>query len=364
MFSGGGFLGGEIAEVRSNSGKFLHIYEIPEGYRECKGETFAETVVNINLQKKQEDEFDAEKVAKRYRGVELIFGITASGWYASSASFGEHSVKLQHEHDSTSRNHYTLVVAPCVPDGSFSFYVGRVPVQITLGGEPHITTLTSGTGQSWYYSDIETLTIGKGWIFVDGVDVYEGTVETVNKKKAEKVAARNNKFAEAKAKAIEVGFSGAEIAELIKSAQKGQIIALLTAASAMVVEDNMTTTSVVETIKSLGGEDVAVIRNYAKIANKATELALYSTHHNCGGLIGRRGEKNLILLTMGGFLRSGNPPSRPRDNFVLCYDTFFESASVDSSTTPSKKSLSSGVVVASGLSVSRSWEINNCLYNQ
>lgn len=50
----------DISEVRNHPGKFLHIYEIPKGYRKCKKENFADTVSAINLQKMQEEE--AEKI--------------------------------------------------------------------------------------------------------------------------------------------------------------------------------------------------------------------------------------------------------------------------------------------------------------
>lgn len=235
------FIFGDIAEVRNHQGKFLHIYEIPEGYRECKAESFTETVEKINLQKKQEDSFEAEKVAKRYRGVELIFGITASGWYASRASFGKHSVQLAHEYDSTSRNHYKLVIMPCVPDGSYQFYIGGTPMSLYLqdGREPSIDTLTDthwANSQNWKYCEIQTLSIEKGWILIDGEDVYENTKKTVDELQAAQKNARKSKFEEL-SKAVTEKY-GEEVVKTV-SRKKGAVLGILKALGESQVQANI-----------------------------------------------------------------------------------------------------------------------------
>jgi hypothetical protein len=225
------FIVGDITEVRNNPGKYLHIYEVPENYREYKDVTFQTTVEKINLQKKQEDDFSTEKVEKSYRGVDLVFGITSSGWYASRASFSKHSVQPQHEHDSTSRSHYKLVIMPCVPNGGYTFYLpGGTPMSLHIGdGEPSIDTLTDthwANSQSWKYCKIEDLNIQEGWIFIDGEDVFDGTKEKVQVNKTERRTARNSKFEEAKAKASE--FHNEKVINLALR-QKGKVIATLIA---------------------------------------------------------------------------------------------------------------------------------------
>lgn len=87
-----GFIHGDIAEVRNHPGKFLHIYEIPRGYRKCKSETFADTVSAINLQKEQEDE--GTEIISRAEAGEVVdpqklkeAHIRASQWVVSAGEY-------------------------------------------------------------------------------------------------------------------------------------------------------------------------------------------------------------------------------------------------------------------------------------
>ena len=289
VFSGG-FIHGEISEVRNHSGKFLHIYEIPEEYRECKGETFESTVAAINLQKKQEDEYQADLAAKNWRGVELVFGITASGWYESEASFGRHSVQRAHEYDSTSRSHYNLMIMPCVPNGGtrgnknswscrpIHFYLPNgMPVSLSLYTDknPEIDTITDhrwNNQQSWWYVQIETIEIQPGWIFVDGEDVFYCTKKIIEENRAKKITTRNAKFAEAKAKAFEAGITETQIGQIIKLADKGQIINTLKLVTTMVAK--YSPVFILEIFNYIPSENPEVIENYAYLVAHAGEIKL------------------------------------------------------------------------------------------
>ena len=230
-----GFIHGDIAEVKNHPGKFLHIYEIPQGYCGCKGETFASTVAAIIAKKENEDTERALVVEKKFRGVELTFGITASGWYASSASFGEYKPQLQHEYDSTSRSHYKMVISDKVPPGAFSFYlprpVGEIPMSLWIpqdGSEPSIDTLTDTSwcnSQNWHYSQIKNLSIQKGWIVVDGVDVYDCTKAIIDKNTAAEKAVRKEKFEKLSNEVISL--HGEDIFKKVLTAKKGQVLAFL-----------------------------------------------------------------------------------------------------------------------------------------
>lgn len=274
-----GFIHGDITEVRNNPGKFLHVYEIPENYRECESETFTETVKKINLLKKQADDFEAEKVSKNYRGIELEFGITGSGWYASKASFGRHSVQLQHEHDSTSRSHYRIMIMPCVPSGcsGIGFYLpNEIPVILHLfSGEPIINTRTSTSwcnSQSWHYDEIKTLQIERGWIFVDGVDVYNCTKAIIEKNREERIAASNQKFSDAKQRAMEVGFSETQVMKIAKM-KRGRAISKLGLATDMVIKYKIDTDFCIETLSMLCGTN-AGIYDYMYLLIHAKEIKL------------------------------------------------------------------------------------------
>jgi hypothetical protein len=224
------FITGDIAEVRNHSGKFLHIYEIPEWYRECKKNNFEETVVSINLQKKQEDENSKKAVLQNYRGVELNFGITTrGGWYKSSIGFGTWKTSRQHEYDDSKTILKKMKIMSSMPNGIHYFYIDEYPVCICLiaGREPSIEMCVSssiGSSQSWWYDHLEKTTLKKGWIFVDGVDVVEKTVQRVDENKAATLAVRKNKFEEF-SKAVTEKY-GEEVLK-ITLRKKGSVLAIL-----------------------------------------------------------------------------------------------------------------------------------------
>lgn len=194
------FIPGDISEVRNHPEKFLHIYEIPSDYYGCERKSFQDTVDFINLKKKQEDEYTDKVLEKNFRGVELDFGITTrGGWYQPSASFGTSKIARAHEHDDSRTSLGKIVIMPCVPEGCYKMYIWGYPVSLYLrnGQCPDISILTSSSccnSQSWWYNELDSTTIKKGWIFVNGKDIFESTIEIVEKNHHEKVVARNVKF--------------------------------------------------------------------------------------------------------------------------------------------------------------------------
>jgi len=225
-----GFIVGDIAEVRNHQGKFLHIYEIHEGYRGCKSETFEATVEKINLQKKQEDEATNRAINQNYRGVELNFGITTrGGWYKPSADFGTYQIGRAHEYDDSRTTLGKIKIMPPVPDGSHQLYIWGYPVSLYLqkGQQPSISVCALSSwcnSQSWWYDELDSTTIQKGWIFVDGEDVFEKTIETVNENRSKKVAARKTKFDEL-SKVVTEKY-GEEVLKLVLR-KKGSVLAIL-----------------------------------------------------------------------------------------------------------------------------------------
>lgn len=233
------FISGDIAEVRNHPGKFLHIYEIPKGYRDCKAETFTATVAAINLQKEQEDADAAKAVAQNYRGVPLDFGITSrGGWYKPSANFGTFEISPMHEHDNSSTSLYKMVIMPCVPDGMLQFYVGGMPVSLFLkdGEEPSMSACVSSSwanSQKWWYDELDASAIQKGWIFVDGEDVFERTIGSIKYHRDKKIAKRNEKFQELSEAVTEK--YGEEVLKMAIG-KKGQVLATLSALADCQVE--------------------------------------------------------------------------------------------------------------------------------
>lgn len=204
------------------------------------------------------------------------FGIDFSGYYLPVASLGVHPVVLLHEHDITKRYHYKMTILPCAHKWEGRFYLpDGVPIYISLVDEPRISVFGEthyGNSQNWRYSKIETLEIKKGWIFVDGVDVYDVTKKIIDENKAKKLADHQQKFAKAKTEAINAGFTEDQIEKIVRFSGKGQIIAMMNLATRMVAEH--TNEFILEVFGELRGTSPAVIEVYSFLAVNAAAIRI------------------------------------------------------------------------------------------
>lgn len=276
------FIVGDISEVRNHPGKFLHIYEIPEGYRGCQKKNFSETVKDINSVKRKVDQREEDARKAGWRGVPLIFGIsTRGGYYAPSASFGDYKIKPQHEHDDSHTKLDELVISPSVPEGNIYFYIGYYPVVVNIknGEYPRMNLLTDSSwcnNQNWWYTKIFSTTIQPGWLSMNGEDLYESTRQTVLENRLEQVTARNAKFAEAKAKALEAGITENQVGQVIKLAGKGRVIAMINLAARMAAEQKNGIELVLQILSDLRGKNPTVIESYAFLVANAAKIKLSS----------------------------------------------------------------------------------------
>lgn len=257
------------------------------------------------IQKAKQVRLDTEARMSWRTGAEFYFGITSrGGYYEPHASVGTKKYVPQHEHDSSGTDLYKIKIMPCVPYGYYKFYVRECPISLYLkeGEEPRISLCASHSWcdkQSWWLDHHDSTNIERGWIFVNSQDVYENTIQTINKKKAEKLAERQQKFAEAKAKAMEVGFTETEISQIIKLADKGQVINTLKLVTTMVAK--YSPVFILEIFNYISGENPEVIENYAYLVANAGEIQLSNVKMATKNAYARSYINNLIPgYTTGG----------------------------------------------------------------
>lgn len=240
-----------------------------------------------------ENKFKAYQEAKKVRldqeartawrkGEPFSFGVTThGGWYKPSVGVGLWKIVPQHEHDSSGTQLGMMKIMPSMPYGSYQLYIWEYPITLTLAvdEEPRLSMCASSSwcnSQSWWYEKYYQTNLQKGWLFVDGIDVYEGTVEIINNNKAEKSAANNTKFAEAKAKAIEAGITETQIGQIIKLAGKGKVIIMVNLAVRMVTDQKYDVGFVLQVFTDLRGKSPAVVESYAYLTTHAAEIKLSS----------------------------------------------------------------------------------------
>lgn len=285
--------GVRIEEVRNHAGKFLHVYKIDD--EQClaieTATSFEEAVNLLNLREEKLAQEATERIEKKFRGVELPFGITShGGWYEPGAGWGTSRIKPAHEHDGSRTDIFVMKIAESMPDGTYHFYAGRYPVTLQLGygtvrsceGQEEIlsydaqidvcTSHSWGNRQSWWYDEHRITNIQPGWIFIDGVDVYEATMKIVAENVAADKKARNEKFEAAKTTALEAGISEAGISKILRQADAGKKIVALTRVTEM-VKKGFALGTVLETLQNLKGENLTVVENYLAIDKSGVHVS-------------------------------------------------------------------------------------------
>lgn len=240
-----GLIKGSISEVRNHSGKYLHIYSIPERFWECEKQTFLETVQAINEKWFLETAYTNKVVANNFRDVELYLEISASGWYKPSVSLD------------LLKTDNSIIVTKEVTDGYYNFYAIGYPFSIQVSeGMPWLSIKASSSwcnSQKWWFDQIEEINIQPGWIMVNGQDVYQGTVNAIKAHLQEKKDARAKKFATLSQRVAE-RYGEQTLKAVLKN--KGSVLSILKA----LVDGPLVSPENLETILNVSG-DAMVISN-------------------------------------------------------------------------------------------------------
>jgi hypothetical protein len=272
------------------------VTEALENFNHFGGECWSDTRYTILPREDWrivERKFKAYQEAKKVRldreartswreGEAFSFGITTrGGWYKPSSGVGLRKIVPQHEHDDSRTQLGTIKIIPGVPYGSYQFYVWGYPVSLTLerGKEPYLSLCASSSwcnSQSWWLDHHDSTNIERGWFFVDDKDVYESTIQKIKEKKAEKLAVRNTKFVEAKADALEAGFTETQVSQIIKLASKGQVISMLSMAKVLAGQEGVEFVMWVISDPHMRGKSPVVIENYSFLLARASSIKLSS----------------------------------------------------------------------------------------
>lgn len=170
-------------------------------------------------------------------------------------------------------------ISPKVPCGvRLKFYIWDAPVEMYLeeGQAPSMDFVIKSRwndSRSWWFMHHQETNIEPGWFYINGVDAYENTLQQIKEKREEKLVQKKEQFAEAKARAIETGFSETQIARLIKAGRNTKkTILYLNLSTSLVVEKKYSREEVVKSIYGLQGENPATIENYVFLLAHASQI--------------------------------------------------------------------------------------------
>lgn len=275
--------GQRIEEVRENPGRWLHVYEVDDTDFTIseKATSFEEAIQKIKTESPKNKA--AYGLANWAKGEEFPVWYYKQDYYAPSAGVGGDGT-----HGGswcTSEDAGWLRIMPCVPAGNYSVYIFggagyiHVPNRDFDGQLPSVglNVYTHwANSQSYNRLPLTETTIQKGWFFFNGEDISEKTIAIVKENIVGIVANRKAKFAEAKAKALEVGITETEIGQISKLAGKGNVISRLSLATRLVVDQKQGINFVLQIFTDLLGQNTAVIENYSYLVAHAHEIKLSS----------------------------------------------------------------------------------------
>lgn len=275
--------GNRIEEVRENPGRWLHVYEVDDTDFTIgeKATSFEEAIQKIKSESpKNKATYGLVNWSK---GEEFPVYYRKQDYYAPRAGVGGDGTPTGGDW-ATSVSAGWLKIMPCVPAGQYAVLIfgwaGYISVPDRKTTEVPYIGLSVNThwanSQSYREQPLTETNIQKGWFFFNGEDMYEAIVAEVQKNRTEQVASRNAKFAEAKAEALEAGFTEAQIGQIIKLAGKGKVIAMLSLAAEIAQQEGIGFTMWVFSDLRLRGKSPVVIGNYSFLLARASGIKLSS----------------------------------------------------------------------------------------
>ena len=273
--------GQRIEEVRENPGHWLHVYEIDDTDFDLAGKaaSFEEAIQKIKSESPKNKA--AYGLANWANGEEFPVWYRKQDYYAPRAGVGGDGTPTGGDW-ATSVSAGWLRIMPCVPAGQYAVLIfgwaGYISVPDRKTEEVPYISLSVNThwanSQSYKEQPLTETNIQKSWFFFNGEDMYEATLAEAQKNRTEQVVARNTKFAEAKAKALEAGIAENQIGQIIKLAGKGKVIVMIYLAARMVAEQKHNMDFVLRVFADLQGKNSAVIENYSHLIAHAKEIKL------------------------------------------------------------------------------------------
>jgi hypothetical protein len=175
--------GQRIEEVRENSGRWLHVYEVDDTDFELaeRATSFEEAIQKIKSESPKNKA--AYGLAHWAEGAEIPVWYSKQDYYAPGAGVGGDGTPTGGDWAHTVKAGW-LKIMPCVPAGQYQVLIfgwaGYISVPDRKSGNLPYVGLSVNThwanSQSYREFPLNQTNIQKGWFFFSGEDLYETTI--------------------------------------------------------------------------------------------------------------------------------------------------------------------------------------------
>ncbi len=186
----------------------------------------------------------------KYRGIEMSFSLVST-YHKSYVVFGRSYVTAMHEHDNPYSGHHTIKISPKVPfETQVIFYASGWELCLSqdFGHSPRLDT---------YKESIKTL-LKPDWIFVDGIDVYNETIQRIADQAIRLKKEKKEKFETAKNTLINLGVHPDDVERYV-TLTKGRVIHNLNIAKNLVENGRVNFPKMITKMEKYPNEKPAVI---------------------------------------------------------------------------------------------------------
>jgi len=273
-----------IETVQECNWWYLHhiLIDNKSDYKYVDKPTIQETINALYDQKIAKEKL--EEYRKKYGDIwlELPWTEYSTWWYQPRVYMWDKHWTPAHEHSDERWNTNSLLVKFGKPWDSINFY--RWWARYTISIDEHkmvdIWIHTSSSwcnNQHWWCNELYGSTIQPWQIFINGEDVYEGTMSRILEKKNEKKENRKNKFTEFKDKLInEYKFTESEFRDLCKYSWKWKVLSFLYTVISLLGKNDITKDEIFKAMKEIKYPDNwDIFQNYILVKRKAKNFRDY-----------------------------------------------------------------------------------------
>ena len=210
--------------------------------------------------------------------LELPWTIYSSGYYQPRAYIWDEHWTPAHEYSNERWNTCKILVKSWNPWDSINFYRRWTWYTVYIDEDKRIdldiqTSCRWNNNQEWWYDEMDNSIIQPWQIFINGVDVYQDTVQRIKEKQREWKEKRKSKFNELKDKFLDVySFSESEFNDLCKYAWKWNVMRFLSTVKSMLENSAVKKDEIISAMVEIKYPGDMVFRNYLLIKRKARKF--------------------------------------------------------------------------------------------
>lgn len=266
-----------IETVQECNGWYFHHIKIDNksDYKAVDERSIQETINAFMDQKREGEKLEEYRERNWDIWIELPWTEYSTWWYEPSAYMWDKHWTPVHEHSGERWCTNKILVKFWKPWDDIKFFWGWSRYSINVGDDRKVD-INIHTNHSWnnnqnrWFEEMKDSSIQPWQIFINGMDVYQDTIQRIKTKELERKENLKWKFNGLKETLINTySFSESEFKDLCKYAWKWNVIKFLSTVKSMLEESDIQKDDIMSVMTEIKYTDNMVFQNYVLIKRKA-----------------------------------------------------------------------------------------------